>query len=256
MCRAVAAAVLGDPNKIEFHFYALRPDFDRIHTADDDIAFLTATELFANRLFDAVLPGPTVFHVATKLMVWDSSPIRHVAELGRTMICDEPGTGPERNLTAYATAHNWDANTSGWMELEEMMDAFDAGRCPAILGEETALGAIRIGAAKSGHPSRILPQPVAVTPVMATTPANDTQWSILVRWTIETVLANQGRGNTLDIPGQWLGLDQDWQTRIRALGTYPTIYERTLGKDTALELPPGANAPWHEGGLLVAPGID
>jgi general L-amino acid transport system substrate-binding protein len=260
LCRAVAAAVLGDPDKIAFNGYALRQDFERTSartsTDTDDLAFMTATEIFTNHLFDGVLPGPTVYRLATKAMVWDASPIHHVSDIGRTMVCDEPGTGPERNLVAYAKAHRWNANISGWMELEEMMDAYDVGRCPAIIGEETALGAIRISAAHGGHPSRILPEPLAMTPIMAVSAADDPQWAIIVRWTIETVLANQTSDATLDIPGQSIGLDKDWQTRVRAIGTYPAIYERTLGNDTALELPPGANATWPEGGLLVAPGID
>jgi general L-amino acid transport system substrate-binding protein len=256
LCRAVAAAVLGDPNKIAFSGYALRKDFERASAGTDDVAFMTATELFTNHLFAGVLPGPTVYRLATKVMVWDTSPIHHVSDIGRTMICDEPGTGPERNLVAYTKAHDWNANISGWMELEEMMDAFDVGRCPAIIGEETALGAIRISAAHGGHPSRILPEPLAITPVMAVSAADDPQWAIIVRWAIETVLANQGERNTLEIPGDWIGLDKDWQSRVRALGTYAAIYRRTLGDDTALELPPEGNAPWLDGGQLVPPSID
>ena len=256
LCRAVAAAVLGDPDKIAFSGYALRPDFERASAGGDDLAFMTATEIFTNQLFQGVLPGPTVYRLATKIMLWDTNPIHHVSELGRTMICDEPGTGPERNLVAYAKAHDWTANISPWMELEEEMDAFDVGRCPAIIGEETALGAIRISADHNGHPSRLLPEPLAISPVMAVSAADDPQWAVIVRWVIETVAANQGDRNTLEIPGPWIGLDAEWQSRVRSLGTYAAIYRRTLGDESALDLPPSSNASWHDGGLVVPPSID
>ena len=170
LCHAVAAAVLGEGARVEFNGYALQPDFDRVRTAADEVSFLTTTELFANELFGAVLPGPTVFQLGTHIMVWDTNPVQHAADLGDTMICGEPGTGAERNLRSYAAVHHWTPNVSAWMELEEMMDAFNVGRCPAVIGEATALAALRIGSAHEGHPSRLLPEPLAVTPIMAATP--------------------------------------------------------------------------------------
>ena len=255
VCRAVAAAVLGDPAKISFTGYALRPGFERIRTGADDVAFLTATEMFANGLLGDVLPGPAVFQQTVHIMVWDTSPVRHVSELGRTAVCGEPGTTPDNALHAYAAAVGWQANISPWMELEEMMDAFGVGRCPAIVGEATALAALGIGSGQAGHPARQLPEPLAAYPVMAATPGDDPRWATLVSWTVQTVLAG-GTGQGLSIPGAMLGLDKDWQARVLALGDYAAIYRRTLGDGSALALPPGPNANWRNGGLFAPPSID
>ena len=256
LCHAVAAAVLGDGGRVEFNGYALQHDFDRVRAAADDVAFLTATELFANELFGAVLPGPAVFQLGTQVMVWDSSPIQHVADLGHTMICGEPGTGAERNLRSYAAAHHWVPNVSAWMELEEMMDAFNVGRCPAVIGEATALAALRIGSAHEGHPSRLLPEPLALTPVTAVIPGGDPEWARVVAWTLDTVLAGEDAARTLSIPGQWLGLDKDWQVRVLARGAYSELMRRTLGDESPLGLAPGVNAAWKDGGLRSSPTIE
>lgn len=254
-CRAVAAAVLGDPGKVEFDGYALRPDFDRIRLGADDVGFLTATELFTNELFGAVLPGPAVFHETVQVMVWETSPVQHVAELGETKICGEPGTAPDNALHTYAAAEHWQANMTGWMELEEMMDAFNVGRCPAVVGEATALAALRIGSAQEGHPSRLLPEPLAAYPVLVTTPADDPAWAIVVGWVVNTVLAGSGP-QTLTIPGSYLGLDQGWQARVLAVGPYTELHRRALGGESALGLPAGVNGSWRDGGVFVPPSID
>ena len=255
-CRAVAAAVLGDAGKVEFNGYALRPDFDRIRGGADDVAFLTATELFTNELFGAVLPGPAVFYQTVQVMVWETSPLQHVADLGETMICGEPGTAPDNALHAYAAARHWRANMTGWMELEEMMDAFNVGRCPAVVGEATALAALRIGSAHEGHLARLLPEPLAAYPVLAATPADDPAWAILVGWVVNTVLAGSGGSQTLAIPGSYLGLDRGWQARVLAGGSYPELRRRALGDESALDLPAGANANWRDGGVFVPPSVD
>ena len=91
---------------------------------------------------------------------------------------------------------------------------------------------------------------------MAATPGDDPHWAALVSWTVQTVLAGRAGGQSLSIPGATLGLDRDWQARVRALGDYPAIYRRTLGDGSALGLAPGPNANWRDGGLFVPPSID
>ncbi len=262
MCRAIAAAAIGPDAPIEFHGYALHPDFERIRAGADDVAFLTTTELFGNELFADVLAGPTVVRESTNVMVWDSSPVRDVSGLGTTMICAEPGTPAERNLRAYAAGHGWRVNFSEWMEVEEMMDAFAVGRCPAVAMEGTALAALGLQAEADGHKPRVLPEPLAVTPVMAVSPVSDPAWANVVTWSVNTVLhggAVPGLPDvqTLPVPGAALGLHGDWQARVlAAAGDAEAMRRRSLGEDSPLGLPAGPNASWREGGLMVAPAVE
>lgn len=255
-CRAVAAAVIGPDAPIEFNGYALRKDFDRARGLDA-LTFLTTTEIFANELFGAVMPGPAVFYETTNLLVDDASPIRKVADIAGTMVCAEPGTTADRNLLGYVRSHGMAIKYSGWQEVEEMMDAFQAGRCPTVAGDLTAIAALRLTSLEQGKKVRIVGEPLAVAPVMATTPFIDPQWSAIVAWTIQTVIHADRAGapqpdSTLPIDGSSLGLNGKWQERaIAATGGYSEMFSRSLGDDSPLELPRGVNARWDLGGLLV-----
>jgi general L-amino acid transport system substrate-binding protein len=261
LCRAIAAAVLGEGGRIAFTGYFLPKDFARIRSGEDEVAFLTTTEIATNGLFGGVLPGPTVFNETTSVMVWTTSDIKHVSDLGQHKVCVEPGTPSERNLLDFAARHGWQPSLSPWMEVEEMMDAFEVGRCPAVVGEGTALAALRLNSAREGHPADILPEPLAMTPVFVATPIADPIWTAAVDWSVETVLWAGERGtradaHSLSIPAEALGLTGDWQARVvAAAGSYEDIYRRSVGSDSILDLPPGPNASWRAGGLLVVPDV-
>jgi general L-amino acid transport system substrate-binding protein len=169
MCRAIATAVLGAEARIEFHPYVTDKDFGRLADGHDDVAFLTGGEIFANQMFIATLPGPAVFYQTTRVMVRGDNPAQHVADLRGSMICAEPGTGPERSLQAYMLRHAIPFQFSMWQELEEMIDAFSVGRCPAVAGEETALAALLLGAQADDNQARLLPEALSATPVLVAT---------------------------------------------------------------------------------------
>lgn len=261
MCRAVAAAALGDAERIAFTSYAIGPQFDRAAGADD-VAFLTGSELVAQGLVGRVMPGPVVFHIATRVMVPEASAAVALATVGT--VCGEPGTGAERTLLEYVRAHGLGVAFSMWQELEEMVDAFAVGRCPAVVGEETALAALGLAAAADGHPVRLLPEVLGVGPLMVATGSGDAGWANVVGWTVRSVLAAerepgvQGPALPLATPALngakdgALGLDAGWQGRVMAaVGTYAEVFDRTLGAGSVLGLRPGVNARWDRGGLFA-----
>ncbi len=246
LCRALAAAVLGDPARIEFHPYVLNQDFDRLRRGEDAVAFLTGSELLGNGLLDAVVPGPAVFHQTNGVMVPAGNPAQHLADLAGTMVCAEPGTGPERTLLAWFRSRGLPLRFSGWQEQEEMLDAFDVGRCPAVALDTTALAAER-AAADPGHPIRILPEPLSASPVLAVTGLDDARWAAVVGWTVQTL--QQADARALPVPGAGLGLAPDWQARVLAGGTLADLVTRHLGG--SLKLPAGMEAAWQNGGLVM-----
>ncbi len=254
LCRAIAAAVIGDDARIEFHTYALGQDFERLRRGDDAVAFLTGSELLANSLLDSVVPGPAVFHQANGVMVAVGHRAQHLADLVGTMVCAEPGTGPERSLLAYFRSRDLPISYSGWQEEEEMLDAFAVGRCPAVALETTALAAQRADGEARGHPVRILPEPLSVTPVLAVTGLEDARWASIVAWCIATVM--QPRAEALPVPGGGLGLTAGWQARVLAGGSYDAIVARNLGASSPLRLPAALNASWRDGGVNVPPNAE
>ncbi len=263
VCRAVAVAVLGANGRAEFRPEVAESDMRRVSGGNDDVSFLTASEIVTDHLTGAVLPGPPVFYETHGVMVHaDAHPTR-LPELEGSMICAEPGTGPERSLHAYFAAKHLPFRFSMWQESEEMVDAYSVGRCPAIAGEMTTLAALKREADAAGHPSRILPDPLAVTPVLATTPTGDADWARIVNWTVMTLLAAETRAGdpanarALPLSGGALGLSEGWQAAVvAATGDYLDIYRRNLGADSRLDLPRGVNALCDAGGLMCPPFVE
>ncbi len=256
LCRSIAATVFGKEARIEFHPYAVGQDFERLRRGDDAVAFLTGSELSANGLLDAVMPGPAVFHQTNGVMVPADHPAQHLSELAGTMVCAEPGTGPERTLLAYFRSRNATIRYSGWQEEEEMLDAFDVGRCPAVALEMTDLAGRRADAEARGRSVRILPEPLSATPVLAVTGLDDARWAAIIGWSIGTVMQPNGSAEALPVRGAGLGLAPGWQAAARSGGAYDTMVARNLGASSALRLPPALDASWRDGGANCPPGIE
>ncbi len=245
LCRAAAVAVLGTDARIEFR------SAGPARAGADDIVFLTASETLAEHLLPALLPGPPVFFLTSGVLVPDGSPAQHLADLRAKTICAEPGTGPERSLLAWQSAHGVPMHFFMFQESDEMLDALYAGRCDAVAHETPSLAAIRLQAGQDGHPARLLPEPLAAAPVLAMTPRADADWAAVVAWTVATL--QQPDAAALPLAGKALGLPEGWQAAALAGGSYAELYERELGAGSPLGLPRGLNAPWTQGGLLCPP---
>ena len=265
VCRAVAAAVLGSPERIKYHEYATAKDFDAVRNRQDDLYFLTGSEINEQKLAGRVLPGPTVFVESHRVMVPANSAVLHVEDLTADGICFRIGSPVERALEAY-----FDAIHKGWFrrafsEDGEMADAYLAQNCRAIAGELTSLASIRLDPGINRLSSRILPEPLAVFPVMAATGTEDARWSSIVAWTVHTLVGAErsetpwyaGGSRAMPVCAPELGLDKDWQSRVvKAVGNYGDIFERNLGNGSALKIDRGFNANHMRGGLLLSPFLE
>ncbi len=263
LCRAIAVAALGPDSRIEFHAYAaMTHNFDAVRSGQDDVSFLTASEILAEHALPAVLPGPPVFYLTQSLLVLAGAKAQHAADLANTHVCAEPGTGPERSLNAWFGARSIPIDFFMFQEAEEMQDAFYAGRCDAIANDTVNLAAIRLQADADGHAARFLPETLSAVPLLATTPQADGAWATIVAWTIDTVVRGEtlgaagpgGGADPLPLDGKALGLALGWQAAVlKAVGHYGEIYDRELGAGSPLEIPRGLNALWTDGGLMCPP---
>ncbi len=264
-CRAVAAAVLGDPKRIEYRVYDTPKDFDAVRKQKDDIHFLTGSEIEKQKLAGKVLPGPTVFVESHAVMVAANSAVQHVDDLAGNSICFKIGSPVERTLNAYFdTIHkNWFRR--GFTEDGEMNDAYNVQNCHAVAGEITTLASTRLDQGVNHLSSRILPETLAVFPVMAATGTADAQWASIVAWTVHTLISSErpetkwyaGAAGAMPITAPELGLSKEWQRRVlTAVGNYGDIFERNLGKGSVLKIDRGLNANNIGGGLLLSPFIE
>ena len=261
VCRAIAAAVLGSPKRIEYHKYETPKDFDAVRNQQDDVYFLTGSEIDKQQLAGKVVPGPTVFVESHAVMVASTSAVHHVSDLAGDSICFMTGSAVERSLEAYFDALHQNWFRRAFSEDGEMIDTYNVQNCHAIAGEITTLAMIRLGSGVNRLSSRILSEPLTAFPVMAATGTVDAQWSAIIAWTVHTLVSAErpetrwyaGGAGAMPITAPELGLDKEWQRRVlAAVGNYGDIFERHLGKGP-LRLDRGLNANQFRGGLLLSP---
>jgi len=265
VCRAIAAAVLGSPDRIEYHEYETPKDFDAVRNQQDDVYFLTGSEIDEQKLAGLVVPGPTVFVESHAVMVASTSAAHHVGNLAGDSICFISGSSVERSLEAYFDALHQTWFRRAFSEDEEMIDTYNVQNCHAIAGEITTLAMIRLDPGMNRLSSRILPEPLTAFPVMAATGTDDAKWSAIIAWTVHTLVSAErpetrwyaGGAGAMPITAPELGLDKEWQRRVlAAVGNYGDIFERHLGKGSPLRLDRGLNANQFRGGLLLSPFIE
>ncbi|MDR3632060.1 MAG: transporter substrate-binding domain-containing protein [Desulfocapsaceae bacterium] len=263
VCRAVAEAVLGSADRMEFSAWDALPEGKKEIGAD--IAFLTGSEIADNRLAGRVLPGPVVYIESHGIMVPENSSVEKASGLSGKGICYMTGSRVEQSLEAY-----FDTMHQGWLrrafsEEGEMMDAYLARNCQALAGERTALASIRQVRGVDQRQSRILPDSLVDFPVLAATGANDGQWAAIVAWTVHSLISGEerqspwrpGGAGAMPVEAQELGLEKGWQSRVlQAVGSYGDIYERNLGRQSPLALERRLNAGHADGGLLLSPFLE
>jgi general L-amino acid transport system substrate-binding protein len=194
-------------------------------------------------------------------MVHSDSAVRTLGDLGGKSICFYEGASAQMHLEGFMAAHGLSFSRMAYTEMGELYDAYKAGVCEAVVGESGELAAARLKES-AATPSRILAEPLAISPVFAATPVGDPQWSAIVAWAIYALQRAELAASpwaapgldSLGVRGPDLGLTDDWTKRvIGAGGSYADIYARNLGDRSPLKLPRGPNAPAEAGGLFVTP---
>ncbi len=265
VCRALATAVLGTPDRIEYRVYTTPADFDRVRRHDDDVFFLSGREMANADVAGAVVPGPTVFIESDAVMVPRGSAAKQLADLAGRGICFLIGDTAEQGLEAWfqASGRRWFRHA--FSEPSEMEDAYAVRRCDGLAAEATELARIR---GLSGHAravSRILPEPLVLFPIVAATGLDDARWSAVVAWTVHTLIDGAkpaspwfaGGASAMPVAAPELDLSPGWQAKVLdSTGDLGAMFARHLGADSALQLDAGPNRPHSQGGLLLSPFVE
>lgn len=262
VCRAVATAVLGSPERIQFRDYDTDKAFAAIRSGDDDLFFLTGGEIVAQNLAGAITPGPTVFIQSQRLMVADDSPVRHVEDAAGETICFMIGSPAERSVEAYFGTRGKSFFRRPFSEDGEMVDTYIVQHCKGVAGELTTLATFRNDQGVKHLTSRILPEPLLTYPIIAATGTGDAQWAALVAWTVNTLISAERRETqwygggvkAMPVAAPELGLADGWQQKVlEAVGNYGDLYARNLGAQSPLKLEREFNTNQANGGLLLSP---
>lgn len=276
ICKAVAAVILNDTNKIRFTPLSAQQRLTALQSGEIDILTRNTTWSLT-RDAQGLDFAPVVYYDGQGLMVPKALGVTSAKQLDGATICVQPGTTTELNLADWFRAHNLTFKPVVIEALDEVNAAFFAGRCDVLTTDISGLAGVRASVASKPDDYIILPEVLSKEPLAPVVRHGDNQWRDIVSWTIYALLEAEERGITqanvdaklkdadpsvqrlLGVQGDLgaaLGVDKSWVYRaIKAVGNYGEIFERNIGKKTPLKLDRGLNAQWTNGGLMYAPPI-
>ncbi len=272
-CRAVAAAVLGDPKAVEFRAVNTGQRGPALQTGEIDVLIRNTTWTVSRD--DAWgLFAPTTFYDGQGMMVKKSLGVKTLKDLAGASICVQSGTTTELNLTDQMRAAGVQFKPVVFADIDPTYAAFEQGRCDAVTSDKSQLASRRT-AFKTPNDYEIMDVTMSKEPLTPEVPLGDDQWFNIVKWTVfatfqadewnitsKDVDSAMGSQNPdiqrfFDVNGdlyKGLGLNKGWVGNVlKAVGNYSEIYDRNLGPNTPLNLPRGPNKSWTQGGILYAP---
>jgi general L-amino acid transport system substrate-binding protein len=274
ICRAVAAAILGDPDAVQYRPLTGAERQPALASGEVDmISRNTTFTLSRDTLWGATF-APTTFYDGQGVMVRAADGIESLEDLAGGTICTNQGTTTELNITDAMQSRGLEFDLQTFQDAAGFMGAFFEGRCDAVTTDISGLVVQQASAPDPGA-LRILDIVLSKEPLGPLSPQNDEQFAEIVRWVVYGLIQAEEFGITSanvddfltstnpDIRrflgvdgtlGATLNLPNDFMvTVIRAVGNYGEIFERHLGRDTVFGLERGINALWTNGGLLYSP---
>lgn len=273
-CRALAAVILGSPDKVEFRPTNTQNRFTTVQTGEADILSHNTTWSASRDAALGLSFAGVIFYDGQGFMVPAALGVTKASELDGATVCVLPGTTTELNLADWFRSRGMTFQPVVIGELSQIQQAFFAGRCDVFTSDVSGLAATRRGAP---HPDDyvILPETISREPLGPAVRRDDWEFFTIVRWTLFGLQEAEAWGITRanvaeqraksDAPavqrmlgatgeiGRDLGLDRDWLVRaISAVGNYGEMYDRNIGP---LGIPRGQNALWKDGGLVYPPPV-
>ncbi len=272
-CRAIAAAILGDPKAVEFRPLNTGQRGPALQTGEIDV-LIRNTTWTVSRDDSWGLFAPTTFYDGQGMMIKKSLGAKTLKDLDGASICVQSGTTTELNLTDQMRAAGATFKPVVFADIDPTYQAFEQGRCDAVTSDKSQLSSRRT-TFKTPSDYEIMDVTMSKEPLGPVVPLGDDQWFNVVKWTVFATFQADEWGITskniddqmkttnpdiqrfLGVTGdlyKGLGLAQDWTIKvIKGVGNYSEMYDRNLGPDTPLNLPRGPNKVWTQGGILYAP---
>ena len=266
LCRALAAAVLGDPEAIEIQFITAAERGPTIQSGEVDMLVRTVTWTTSR---DAQWGNyaQTMFYDGQGFMVPADLGVTSAYELGGAAVCVTSGTTTELNMADFFRQNNLEYNPNVFEDTDVVLDAYESGQCDVFTNDRSQLAALRT-ALPNPDDHVILPETISEEPLGPVVPHGDDQWFDIVKTVMSGLIYAEAyginSGNVSSVAGgdnvkakrllgtegtigqEALGLDATFmQDVINAVGNYGEIYDRNLGPD-GIDLPRenGRNALW------------
>jgi general L-amino acid transport system substrate-binding protein len=273
-CRSVAAAVLDDPQKVQFVPLSTVERFDALRAGEIDVLSRNSTWTLEREAGQGILFAGVDYHDGQAFLVVRHPTITSALELGGVSVCVQDGTTTRANLADYFKANSMTFSEVIVSGPGEAIAKLESGGCDAYTTDQSALYIVRLGL-KTPSSATILPDVISKEPLGPAVRADDVAWFNVVKWTLSALINAEELGvgkSTLDAAlqsqkpavrrllgvegdfGQSLGLTKDWALHaIRAVGNYGDMFEANLGAHSRFAIPRGLNQLWENGGILYAP---
>ncbi len=274
LCRAVAAAVLGDSNKVRYTPLTAQQRFTALQSGEVDILARNTTWTLVRDTSLGLNFAGINYYDGQGFMVHRKLNVKSAKQLNGATVCVQPGTTTELNLADYFRANRMSFKPVVIEKLEEVLNAYFAGRCDVFTTDHSGLIALRQSRAPRPEEHLILPEIISKEPLGPAVRHGDDRWFDVVKWSLFAMIEAEELGLTsknIDEQakspnpsiqrfagatgelGKMLGLDNRWAVNIvRQVGNYGESFDANL-KELGFER--GLNRLWSQGGLIYAPPI-
>jgi general L-amino acid transport system substrate-binding protein len=275
VCRALAAAVLGDPMAVEFVPTTGQTRFTALASGEIDFLARNTTWTFSR---DVDLKFEFVginYYDGQGFMVPRALGVSSAKDLDGATVCIQTGTTTELNLADFFRSNNISYEPVPIETNAEGQQQYLAGACDTYTTDASGLAATRATFENPGD-HVLLPEIISKEPLGPLVRHGDNEWADVARWTLNALIAAEELGVTsanitemasgTDNPeinrllgtegelGAMLGLESDWAMQaIMAGGNYGELFEKNIGENTPIGLARGLNALWTDGGLVYTP---
>lgn len=269
-CRAVAAAVLGDPEAVNWVILTAQQRLPALQSGEVDLVYANLTWTFSREIESGLAYASIHYYDGQTFMVKKALNINSVKELDGVSVCLTQGSTIEQSVQEYFAKNDMTFTPVVFADVSETRKAFAADRCDATAGDGSSLAGFKgsLGAAADDYV--ILPERISNEPLGGAVRKGDGQWFDIVRWTHFALVNAEILGITREnvdsfkggtdsnirrflgeegTLGAALGLSPDWAYNVvKGVGNFGEVWDRNvIGVDR------GLNRVWTQGGLQYAP---
>lgn len=275
LCRAYAAAFLGNENRVNFVPLTTAERFDALVEGRVDVLVRNTSWTFARDARLEVTFAGIYYYDGQGFLVPADLGVSSVRELDGARICVQRETTTALNLIDYAQTYGVTFTLVDVDTAEAGVEAYAAGECDAFTNDISSLAGARLSL-EDPEAHVLLPEVISKEPLGPVVRSGDPKFSEAVRWVLFGLIAAEEYGVTRENApvlaaespnpeirrllggegaiGDEIQLDEEFALRaVSAVGNYGEIFARHLGRDSAIGLRRGLNAQWTQGGLLYAP---
>jgi general L-amino acid transport system substrate-binding protein len=281
-CRAVAAAIFNDPQKVKFTPLNAKERFTALQSGEVDLLSRNTTWTMSRDTSLGLKFAGVMYYDGQGFMVRKALGVDSGLKLSGAAVCVQTGTTTELNLADYFKSNKMDYKVVAFEKEEEVIGAYEDGRCDVYSTDQSGVYAQRLKLAKPDD-HIVLPEIISKEPLGPLVRQGDDAWFNVIKWTYYALLTAEEFGITqanveemkastnpemkriLGVAnadgsaagfGTGIGLSEEWVVQIvKGVGNYGEIFERNVGLNTPLKIARGKNALWNAGGLQYAPPI-